>query len=62
MCPIPRQEWDMFRKNAQHLQQHLLSDLDGLSEKQRARVDESWAGTFYRQFFCRLDETGFSVL
>jgi len=52
----------MFRKNAQHLQQHLYSDLNGLSEKQRARLDESWAGTFYRQFFCRLDETAFSVL
>ncbi len=52
----------MFRKNDGHVQQHLFSDLDSLPEKQRARLAESWAGVFYGEFFCRLDEKPFGVL
>jgi len=33
-----------------------------LSEKQRKRLDESWAGVFYREFFCRLKDEPFAVL
>jgi len=52
----------MFRLNRRHLEIPLSSDLDKLSAKALTRLGESWAGVFYRQYFCRLDETPFAVL
>ncbi len=52
----------MFRKNQQHLQPSLFSDLNALSAKQRTRLDESWAGAFRREVFNRLDEQPLAVL
>jgi hypothetical protein len=52
----------MFRKNQRHLQPALISDLDNLSAKARARLEASWAGVFRREFFGRLDETPFAAL
>jgi len=52
----------MFRKNQRHLQSALLSDLDLLTVKQRKRLQQSWAGTFRREVFARLDESPFAVL
>ena len=52
----------MFRKNDQHLQQPLLSDLDALPAKLKKRLEASWAGTFYREVFVRLDESPFAGL
>ena len=52
----------MFRKNQRHLQPALMSDLDHLTEKQRQRLDESWAGTFRHEVFARLDESPFAAL
>lgn len=52
----------MFETNDRHRQQHLFSDLQHLSAKQQQRLEESWAGAFYRDFFCRLDENPFAVL
>lgn len=52
----------MFRQNDQHLQWPLMSDLDALPPKLKARLDASWAGTFYREVFVRLDEKPFAVL
>lgn len=52
----------MFRANKRHLQPHLFSDLDNLSQKQRRRLEESWAGTYRREFHSRLDERPFAVL
>ena len=52
----------MYRKNDSHQQLPLISTLNELPEKQRRRLEESWAGTFYREFFCRLDENPFAVL
>ena len=52
----------MFRKNQRHLQPALMSDLDHLTEKQRRRLDESWAGIFRREVFARLDESPFAAL
>lgn len=52
----------MYRANQGHLQSPLFSDLDHLSEKARRRLEESWAGVFYREFFCRLDEQPFAIL
>ena len=52
----------MFKKNHRHLQIPLTSHVDELPEKLRKRLENSWAGVFYRQFFCRLDERPFEVL
>ncbi len=52
----------MYKRNQNHLQLPLLSQLDALSDKRRKELEESWAGTFYREFFCRLDEDIFADL
>jgi len=52
----------MFRKNTKHQQPALISAASELPEKQRKRLENSWAGTFYREFFWRIDETVFAVL
>ena len=52
----------MFRKNDSHRQPPLLSPVRILPEKQRQRLEASWAGVFYRDFFSRLDESIFAVL
>ncbi len=52
----------MFRENNQHLQMQLLTTVDSLPEAQSKRLDESWAGVFYRECFSRIDERPFAVL
>lgn len=52
----------MFKKNTRHLQIPLTSHIDELPERLRNRLQNSWAGTFYDEFFCRLDEQPFEVL
>ena len=52
----------MFRKNTRHRQLPLTSHVDELPEPLQKRLKTSWAQTFYREFFCRLDEEPFSVL
>jgi hypothetical protein len=52
----------MFRKNTQHQQPALISAASELPEKQRKRLENSWAGTFYKEFFSRIDEEAFAVL
>lgn len=52
----------MFRENQKHLQPPLLSAVAGLGEKQQERLAKSWAGVFYREFFCRIPEDMFAVL
>jgi hypothetical protein len=52
----------MFKKNHRHLQLPLTSHVDELPEKLHKRLENSWADTFYREFFCRLNEAPFGVL
>jgi len=52
----------MFRKNHTHTQPALISAISDLPKNQRERLEQSWAGTFYREFFCRVDEDNFAVL
>jgi hypothetical protein len=52
----------MFRKNEQHRQQAMFSTLDDLPDKPRERLENSWAATFYREFFSRIDEAIFAIL
>jgi hypothetical protein len=52
----------MFKKNAQHQQPALISAVSELPQKQRKRLESSWAGAFYQEFFSRIKEETFSVL
>ena len=52
----------MYKRNDRHLQIPLTSHVDELPDKLRKRLENSWAGVFYREFFCRLKEEPFSVL
>lgn len=52
----------MFKENRKHQQPYLISNVNDLLEKQRKVLDTSWASTFYREFFSRLDECAFAVL
>jgi len=52
----------MFKENHCHLQIPLTSHVDELPEKLRKRLDRSWAGVFYQEFFCRLNEAPFGIL
>jgi hypothetical protein len=58
----------MFRKNTKHQQPalipygHDVSAASELPEKQRKRLENSWAGAFYKEFFSRIYEQSFAVL
>lgn len=52
----------MFKKNHRHFQLPFTSNVDELPPKLRKRLDTSWSGVFYREFFSRLDESPFAVL
>lgn len=52
----------MFQKNGNHRQKAMFSDFGSLPEKLRKMIEGSWAETFYREFFCRIDESIFAVL
>lgn len=52
----------MFKKNTKHQQPALISAASELPEKQRKRLEKSWASTFYQEFFSRIDEEAFAVL
>jgi hypothetical protein len=52
----------MFRKNKNHLQAQMFSSLDELHKTARKRLENSWAPIFYKEYFCRIDESIFSVL
>jgi hypothetical protein len=52
----------MFKENQRHLQPYLISNVNDLPEKQRARLAKSWSEAFFRNFHCRVDEQAFEVL
>lgn len=52
----------MFKKNKRHLQPPLISNISQLPEKHRRRLEDSWAGVFYREVFSRIKEEPFAVL
>jgi hypothetical protein len=52
----------MFRKNQKHHQLEMFSTVRSLRDDQQKLLDGSWAGVFYRDLFCRLDERPFAVL
>jgi len=52
----------MYKRNRRHLQIPLTSHVDELPANLRNRLEKSWARTFYREFFCRLNENLFEAL
>lgn len=52
----------MFRKSQRHIQPLLISNVSQLPARHRQRLEQSWAGEFYRECFCRLQEEPFAVL
>lgn len=52
----------MFVSNGQHLQMPMFSSINSLPKKILKRLEASWAGTFYREIFIRIDEPVFAVL
>jgi hypothetical protein len=52
----------MFKKNERHRQTDMFSAAMQLSEKRQRMLERSWAETFYRDLFCRIDEEIFRCL
>ena len=52
----------MFRKNEEHKQQRMFTAVDQLLATAKKHLEKSWAHVFYHEYFCKLDETVFSVL
>jgi len=52
----------MFRPNNEHRQRGAFEGANLLPEKLREKLEASWAGTFYREVFCRIDEEIFAGL
>lgn len=52
----------MYKRNEKHMQPLLISNVNDLPPEQRERLESSWAGEFYREFFCRIREDIFAVL
>jgi hypothetical protein len=52
----------MYRRNQKHLQPLLISNVSDLPEEQQRRLETSWAGVFYRDFFRRIKEDTFAAL
>jgi hypothetical protein len=52
----------MFQRNDDHRQRGLFDGPALFPERLRERLATSWAGTFYREVFCRIDETIFAGL
>jgi len=52
----------MYKPNPKHKQPALISAVSELPEKQRIRLEKSWAKTFYTEVFCRINEEAFAVL
>ena len=52
----------MFKTNTKHQQRRMFTAVDQLPPAVRKLLEKSWAQTFYNDYFCKLDETVFSVL
>jgi hypothetical protein len=52
----------MFKSNPRHVQPYLISNVNDLPKKQLTRLEKSWSGVFFREFFSRIDEQAFAVL
>ena len=53
---------DMYTPNDKHKQLALIGCVQDLSPKYQDRLEDSWAGTFYHEFFRRINEDLLSIL
>ena len=40
----------------------MIRNINDLAPKQRLGLEQSWAGSFYQEFFCRINEEAFAGL
>lgn len=52
----------LFRENTIHRQGKLFNDLCGMDHRYKKRLENSWAGLFYKHVFCKIDEKLFEPL
>ncbi len=52
----------MFRTNEEHMQGKLFSAINQLPKTGKARLESSWAHSFYQNFFTLIDEELFAPL
>lgn len=52
----------MYKSNPRKVQPYLISNVQDLPDKQRARLEKSWSGVFYREFYSRVNEQAFAIL
>ena len=52
----------MFRAHTDHLQTGFLDTVAQFPGSKRQRLEDSWAGAFYHEVFCRIDEPTFAPL
>lgn len=52
----------MFRENNEHFQTKIFDSTSWMSPGTKAKLDKTWAPSFYEQVFCNIDEKPFAVL
>lgn len=52
----------MFRENLRHVQRELLTTVALLPKHMQGVLENSWAATFYKRIFSRIDQKKFAVL
>ena len=52
----------MFRENTLHRQANLFDNLSGMDHRYNKKLENSWAGQFYKQVFCKINESLFEPL
>lgn len=52
----------MFKANESHRQRSMFNSIESLPNEELALLETSWAATFYRECFCRIDEEAFACL
>ena len=52
----------MFRENTLHRQANLFDNLSGMDHRYKKKLENSWAGQFYKQVFCKINESLFEPL
>ncbi len=52
----------MFRENDQHLNKSMFCTIDSMDPRYAKEIVEGWAGLFYKNVFCAIDEKQFEPL
>ena len=52
----------LFKENTSHKQEKLFDNLSGMDHRYKKKLENSWAGLFYKHVFCKIDEKLFEPL